>query len=240
MARWDTIQVDGQPMRVYLDTPPGGGAVPGVVVIMHGPGLDRFVEDRVEDLARNGYAAIAPDLYHRQPPDGDMMTRVGRLRDREILADADAATAHLKGLAEVRVGDLAVLGFCMGGRITYLLAGARPANWKVAGVFYGGNIMKPWGEGPAPLELTGQIACRTIGFFGLEDANPSPDDVKKIDAEMTRHGKPHEFHSYEGAGHAFLNFMNAERHRPKQGADAWAKMLAFLEQNLKLKAARAS
>ncbi len=240
MARWDTIQVDGQPMRVYLDTPPGGGAVPGVVVIMHGPGLDRFVEDRVEDLARNGYAAIAPDLYHRQPPDGDMMTRVGRLRDREILADADAATAHLKGLTEVRVGDLAVLGFCMGGRITYLLAGARPANWKVAGVFYGGNIMKPWGEGPAPLELTGQIACRTIGFFGLEDANPSPDDVKKIDAEMTRHGKPHEFHSYEGAGHAFLNFMNAERHRPKQGADAWAKMLAFLEQNLKLKAARAS
>ena len=240
MARWDTIQVDGQPMRVYLDTPPGGGAVPGVVVIMHGPGLDRFVEDRVEDLARNGYAAIAPDLYHRQPPDGDMMTRVGRLRDREILADADAATAHLKGLTEVRVGDLAVLGFCMGGRITYLLAGARPANWKVAGVFYGGNIMKPWGEGPAPLELTGQIACRTIGFFGLEDANPSPDDVKKIDAEMTRHGKPHEFHSYEGAGHAFLNFMNAERHRPKQGADAWAKMLAFLEQNHKLKAARAS
>ena len=240
MARWDTIQVDGQPMRVYLDTPPGGGAVPGVVVIMHGPGLDRFVEDRVEDLARNGYAAIAPDLYHRQPPDGDMMTRVGRLRDREILTDADAATAHLKGLTEVRVGDLAVLGFCMGGRITYLLAGARPANWKVAGVFYGGNIMKPWGEGPAPLELTGQIACRTIGFFGLEDANPSPDDVKKIDAEMTRHGKPHEFHSYEGAGHAFLNFMNAERHRPKQGADAWAKMLAFLEQNLKLKAARAS
>ena len=118
----------------------------------------------------------------------------------------------------------------MGGRITYLLAGARPANWKVAGVFYGGNIMKPWGEGPAPFELTGQIACRTIGFFGLEDANPSPDDVKKIDAEMTRHGKPHEFHSYEGAGHAFLNFMNAERHRPKQGADAWSKMLAFLEQ----------
>ena len=233
MARWDTIQVDGQPMRVYLDTPPGGGAVPGVVVIMHGPGLDRFVEDRVEDLARNGYAAIAPDLYHRQPPDGDMMTRVGRLRDREILADADAATAHLKGLTEVRVGDLAVLGFCMGGRITYLLAGARPANWKVAGVFYGGNIMKPWGEGPAPLELTGQIACRTIGFFGLEDANPSPDDVKKIDAEMTRHGKPHEFHSYEGAGHAFLNFMNAERHRPKQGADAWEKMRGFLDKHLK-------
>ena len=76
MARWDTIQVDGTPMRVYLDTPAGGGEAPGVVVIQHGPGLDRFIEDRVEDLARHGYAAAAPDLYHRQPNDGaDMMAR---------------------------------------------------------------------------------------------------------------------------------------------------------------------
>jgi carboxymethylenebutenolidase len=240
MARWDTIQVDGQPMRVYLDVPAGGGTVPGVVVIMHGPGLDRFVEDRVEDLARHGYAAIAPDLYHRQPADGDMMTRVGRLRDGEILADADAAIAHLRQVPDARVRDLAVLGFCMGGRITYLLAGARPGVWQAAGVFYGGNIMKAWGEGPTPLSLTGQIACPVIGFFGLDDANPSPEDVKKIDAELTAHGKRHEFHSYEGAGHAFLNFMNAERHRPKQGADAWEKMLAFLAAQLNRRAARAS
>ena len=233
MARWDTIQVEGQPMRVYLDVPAGGGAVPGVVVIMHGPGLDRFVEDRVEDLARHGYAAVAPDLYHRQPPDGDMMARVGRLRDREVLADADAAMAHLKQVPDARVANLAVLGFCMGGRITYMLAGARPSAWQAAGVFYGGNIMKAWGDGPTPFDLTGQIACQTIGFFGLDDTNPSPDDVKKIDAEMTKHGKPHEFHSYEGAGHAFLNFMNAERHRPQQGADAWEKMLGFLDKHLK-------
>ncbi|HEU4370086.1 MAG TPA: dienelactone hydrolase family protein [Methylomirabilota bacterium] len=233
MARWETIQVDGQPMRVYLDVPGGGGAVPGVVVIMHGPGLDRFVEDRVESLAREGYAAVAPDLYHRQPVDGgDMMTRIGRLRDREILADADAAAAHLRRVPDAQVSDLAVLGFCMGGRITYMLAGVRPATWKAAGVFYGGNIMKAWGEGPTPFDLTRDIACPVVGFFGVEDANPSPDDVKKIDAELTKHGKPHEFHHYEGAGHAFLNFMNPERYREKQGADAWQKMLAFLGRHL--------
>ena len=123
----------------------------------------------------------------------------------------------------------------MGGRITYLLAGARPAAWRAAGVFYGGNIMKPWEEGPAPspFDLTAQIACPVVGFFGADDTNPSPDDVKKIDAELTKHGKPHEFHMYEGAGHAFLNFMNAERHRPKQAAEAWPKMLAFLDRHLK-------
>jgi len=233
MARWDTLQADGQPMRVYVDVPGGGGAAPGVVVIQHGPGVDRFIEDRVEQLAHRGYAAAAPDLYHRQPADGgDMMTRMGRLRDREIVSDVDATIAHLRGLADARVGDLAVLGFCMGGRVTYMLAGARPAAWRAAGVFYGGNIMKSWGDAPTPFDLTREIACPLIGFFGAEDGNPSPDDVKKIDAELTKHGKPHEFHTYEGAGHAFLNFSNPERYREKQGADAWTKMLAFLDRHL--------
>jgi carboxymethylenebutenolidase len=234
MARWDTTQVDGNPMRVLMGLPAGGGTAPGIVVIEHGPGLDRFMEDRVDDLARHGYVAAAPDLYHRQPDDGaDMMARIGRLRDGEILTDADATIAHLRRLSDVRVGDLAVLGFCMGGRITYLLAGARPAAWRAAGVFYGGNIMRPWGDGPAPFDLTAKIACPLIGFFGNDDANPSAADVDKIDAELSRHGKAHEFHRYDGAGHAFLNFTNAERFRPGPAKEAWAKMLDFLDRHLK-------
>jgi len=221
-------------MRIYSKSPAGAAQAPGIVVIMHGPGLDKFIEDRVDDLAHHGYAAAAPDLYHRQPEDGtDMMARIGRLRDKEIIADADATIAHLRALKDVRVTDLAVLGFCMGGRISYLLAGARPAAWRAAGVFYGGNIMKPWGEGPAPFDLTGDITAPMIGFFGLDDTNPSPADVDKIDAELSRHGKTHEFHRYEGAGHAFLNFTNADRYRPSQAKDAWEKMLAFLGRHLK-------
>ena len=220
-------------MRIYSKSPAGAAQAPGIVVIMHGPGLDKFIEDRVDDLAHHGYAAAAPDLYHRQPEDGaDMMARIGRLRDKEIIADADATIAHLRALKDVRVTDLAVLGFCMGGRISYLLAGARPAAWRAAGVFYGGNIMKPWGDGPAPFELTSKIACPLIGFFGLDDKNPSPDDVKQIDAELTRHGKRHEFHSYDGAGHAFLNFTNAANYRETQAKDAWAKLIPFLKQHL--------
>jgi carboxymethylenebutenolidase len=234
MAHWDTIQVDREPMRVLVGVPAGRQAAPGLVVIEHGPGLDRFMEDRVDDLARHGYVAAAPDLYHRQEDDGaDMMVRIGRLRDAEILADVDATIAHVRALRDTRVGDLAVLGFCMGGRITYLLAGARPAAWRAAGVFYGGNIMKPWGDGPAPFDLTAKIACPVIGFFGNEDANPSAADVDKIDAQLTKHGKAHEFHRYDGAGHAFLNFTNAERYRPEPAKDAWVKMLDFLSRHLK-------
>jgi carboxymethylenebutenolidase len=234
MARWDTIQVAGQPMRVYLDVPAGGGLAPGIVVIQHGPGVDRFIEDRVEDLARHGYVAATPDLYHRQLPDGaDMATRMGRLRDSEILADVAATIAHLRQRRDPPMGDLAVLGFCMGGRVTYLLAGARPTVWRAAGVFYGGNIMRPWGDGPAPFDLTRAIACPVIGFVGQEDTNPSPADVDRIDGELTRHGKVHEFHRYDGAGHAFLNFTNAERYRPEPAKDAWAKMLGFLDRHLR-------
>ena len=229
MGRWETTQVDGQPMRVYVDAPAGRATAPGVVVIMHGPGLDRFVEDRVQDLARQGYVAAAPDLYHRQPDDvSDMMARIGMLKDPEIVADVDATVAHMRALPNPRVTDLAVLGFCMGGRITYMLAGARPDTWTAAGVFYGGNIMKRWGDAPTPFDLTKDIACPMIGFFGAEDQNPSTADVHKIDTELTKLGKLHEFHMYDGAGHAFLNFTNADRYRETQAKDAWEKMSAFL------------
>jgi carboxymethylenebutenolidase len=140
--------------------------------------------------------------------------------------------AYLKGLTDVGVGPLAVLGFCMGGRHTYLLAGARPENWKAAGVFYGGNIMKAWGDGPAPFDLSERIACPVLGLFGADDPNPSPADVRKIDARLTELGKPHEFHTYDGAGHAFLNFSNQVRYRPEQARDAWQRMLAFLDRHL--------
>ncbi|HEX5058215.1 MAG TPA: dienelactone hydrolase family protein [Kofleriaceae bacterium] len=221
-----TIQVAGQPMRVSVRTPSASTNC-GVVVMIHGPGLDAFIEKQVELLAAHGFIAASADLFHRQPDDGtDTMTKVSRLRDREIIEDVDALVAHMRELGAER---LAVIGFCMGGRNTYLLAGARPALWTCAGVFYGGNIMKPWGDGPSPFARTGQIACPMIGFFGNDDTNPSPDDVTTIDAELSRLGKPHVFHRYDGAGHAFLNFTNPERHRPAQAADAWAKLVAFLD-----------
>jgi carboxymethylenebutenolidase len=228
MGRFETLPVDDHPMRVYVAGPPDARA--GVVVMIHGPGLDGFIEAQVDALGAHGFCAAAPDLYHRQPADGaDMMTRIGRLRDREIIADADAAVAHLRAAGVTALG---VIGFCMGGRNAYLLAGARPGVWRAAGVFYGGNIFTPWGDGPAPFDLTPSIACPVVGFFGDDDTNPSPADVDRLDAALTTHGKPHAFHRYAGAGHAFLNFTSAERHRPQQAADAWARLLAFLDAQL--------
>jgi carboxymethylenebutenolidase len=104
--------------------------------------------------------------------------------------------------------------------------------FKAAGVFYGGNIMKAWGNGPTPFDLTPYIHCPIAGFFGNEDANPSPADVDKIEAQLEKYHKPREFYRYDGAGHAFLNFTNPATYREGPARDAWDKLIPFLQRHL--------
>jgi carboxymethylenebutenolidase len=235
MAQWDRMQVDGSPMRLYVGMPSLGRAFPAVIVIHHGPGVDKFVEDRVENLAQQGYLAIAPDLYHRQTSgaseDGDVLARIGRLRDPEVIDDVNAAVNYARRLKDTQLGDVGIIGFCMGGRVAYLMAASKPV-FKAAGVFYGGNIMKAWGNGPTPFDLTPYIHCPIVGFFGAEDGNPSPADVDRISAQLDKYRKPHEFHRYPEAGHAFLNFMNPAAYREGPARDAWDKLIPFLQRNL--------
>jgi carboxymethylenebutenolidase len=91
-------------------------------------------------------------------------------------------------------------------------------------------MFKVWGKGKTPpFQLLSGIRGPVIGFFGNDDKNPSPDDVTKIDAELTRLGKAHEFHRYDGAGHAFQNFVRPEQYREAAEKDSWARTLAFLK-----------
>ena len=222
MERWDTVATDDGEMRCFVAAPDGATGRPAVVVIQHAGGVDSFVQSMTRRFGDEGFCAIAPDLYHREDAanSDDPLTRMGRLRDANIIRDVDAAVAHLRTLPEAsdRTG---ITGFCMGGRVAYLIATQR-SDIAAAVVFYGGNIMVPWGEGPAPFEGSGRIACPVLGLFGADDQNPSPADVRKIDAELTRLAKQHEFHSYAGAGHAFMN-EGRPSHRPEAAADAWAK-----------------
>ncbi|HXF52150.1 MAG TPA: dienelactone hydrolase family protein [Dehalococcoidia bacterium] len=232
-ARWDTVQVDGAPMRCYVTVPEGPGPFPAVIVIQHAGGVDAFVQTMTDRIAEAGFVGVAPDLYHREDPSSadDPMTRMGRLRDRTIIADVNAAIEHAKTLPEFRADRIGITGFCMGGRVAYLMATKRP-DLKAAVVFYGGNIFVPWGEGPSPFDGTADIACPILGLFGEDDPNPSPRDVARLDAELTRLGKPHEFHSYAGAGHAFMN-EGRPSYRPEAARDAWQKCVAWFERYLK-------
>lgn len=229
---WQTTKVGDKEMRMYVGVPDRPGPHPVVLVAQHAGGVDAFIQDVVHRLHRAGYIAAAPELFHRQPTTGiEAVARTGLLKDDEIVADLTATLDHVKATCK-DIGSVGITGFCMGGRVAFLGAGSIK-GLKAAGVFYGGNIMKALGSGPAPFERAANIECPVIGFFGVEDQNPSPADVAKIDAELTRLGKWHEFHSYQNAGHAFLNFMNADRFRERPARAAWEELVAFFDEKLK-------
>lgn len=234
-VRWESTTVNGSTMHIYLGVPQRPGPHPGIIVAQHRAGVDAPIQDVVHRLHREGYIAAAPEFYHHLPPDVENSGRIGLLRDNEIIADLNATVAHLKTL-RMTVAPLGVVGFCMGGRISYLAA-TSIRELKAAAVFYGGGIMVPWGDGPSPFQRSAGIQCPMIGFFGAEDRNPSPDDVRKIDAELTRLNKWHEFHSYLNAGHAFHNFTESNNYREQAARASWTEMLAFFTERLKRGAA---
>jgi carboxymethylenebutenolidase len=229
--RWEKAAVAGKELRVYVGVPQRKVPLPAVVIAHHGPGLDEQMQDVAHRLHREGYAVAVPDLFHRQPAGTEMMARIGMLRDEEIVADMNACVAMLKA-KDIPVTRFGVTGFCMGGRVTYLMACANP-EFRAAAVFYGGGIMKQWGDGPAPFARSDSIQCPMIGFFGEQDTNPSPEDVRKIDAELTRLGKWHEFHMYKDTHHAFQNFLNPDRYRERAARASWEELLAFFTETLK-------
>ena len=219
-------------MKVYISLPEGGQPGPGVVVIQGQNGVDRSIQETARMLARAGYVAAAPDLYHRDPPDcqDDAPTRRARLRDATVIEDVNVAANFLKAHLRVDSERLGILGFCMGGRAAYLMAAVNP-DFKTGVMYYGGNIMQPWGDGPSPFERTSEIHCPILGHFGAEDKNPSPEDMRKFDAELSRLGKVHEFYSYSGAGHGFAN-IDASSYRPHAAESAWPRTLTFLAKYL--------
>jgi carboxymethylenebutenolidase len=81
------------------------------------------------------------------------------------------------------------------------------------------------------LGLAPQLSCPLLGLFGAEDGYPSPEETAVLSAELDRHGKEHEFHTYEGAGHAFFA-VDRPAYRPEAAVDGWAKIFDFFGRTL--------
>jgi carboxymethylenebutenolidase len=244
-ARWEQLNVDNSPMDIYLDEPQGEGPHPAVVVIMHGPGLDTFTQTTASRLAEQGYVVAAPNMFHhmsdydaRKPAEEQRRpqgapSRVAELNDPHVVADVNATVAYLRGMPQVGSSPIGITGFCMGGRVSFLMA-AVSGEFSAAAPFYGGNTMALWGDGKiTPFDQFAQVSCPILAFFGEDDANPSPDDMQKLDAELSSRGKAHEFHSYPGAGHSFMSFDNPNSYREEAAKDAWDRLTAFFDAHLK-------
>jgi carboxymethylenebutenolidase len=228
MAKFDEITVDGSPMKIFVARPEGEGPFPAVLLMFHRAGIDEFTRDRAERLAAEGFIAAAPDLFHRWP---DADNPLERMDDNELGADVIATAAHVRGLAECN-GKLAIGGHCMGGRVAFLGAEVSDA-FSAATIFYCGGMFTIKGKGEkSPFEMLDRVTCPVAGFFGNDDKNPSPDDVNRIDAALTEFGIEHEFYHYDGAGHAFQNFVREDVYREAAEKDSWTKAVAFLKAKL--------
>jgi carboxymethylenebutenolidase len=150
------------------------------------------------------------------------------LKDSEIVADVQATIDHLRARPDVAADRIVVMGHCMGGRMALLAAATLP-EFRGLVVYYGGSVMLSWGDdGATPFERLRNIRCPLIGFFGDKDAHPSPEEVDKIDAELSKHGIEHDFHRYPEVGHGFQNPAHDTPQERAAAEDAWAKTFAFL------------
>ncbi|MCZ6450744.1 MAG: dienelactone hydrolase family protein [Deltaproteobacteria bacterium] len=225
---------DGK-MEAYEARPKNGGARPGIIVLMEAFGVNSHIKDVTERVAREGYVAIAPDLYHRESERlvsyKDLEKAVGimnRLQDPKVMDDVGAAIAHLKSQSYVKHGAIGVTGFCMGGRFTYLTAAHHNKDIKAAVAFYGGGI--PAGK-PSPLDRTGEITCPITLFFGGKDPLIPQEHVDKINQTLKDQKKNFSLKLYPEATHGF--FCNErESYHQESAKDAWEKTKSFFAQHL--------
>lgn len=228
IANWQQVESDGSLMKMHVSAPEGSGPFPAIVVVQHQGGVDEFVQSMTNRLAQSGYVAAAPDLYHRDGPDctDDVATRRSRLSDWRVINDINATVGYLQRHSAVDSSRLGIVGFCMGGRVVYLMAAVNPA-FKAAVAYYPGNTFRAWGRDlPSPFERSANLSCPLQGHFGADDKNPSPEDMQKIDAELNSLKKPHEFYSYRDAGHAFMDSTKESYRRHAEEA-SWPRTLEF-------------
>ena len=211
--------------------------MPGVVVIHHMPGWDEWTTEVACKIAYHGYAAIAPHLFFRYGPGSpdDVAARArpaGGASDEQVKGDVAAAIAYLRAQPNSN-GKVGVIGFCSGGRHTYLVACTVPGI-DAAVDCWGGRVVMHDASDLTPqrptevLKLTESLSCPLLGIFGNDDKNPNRADVDRTEAELKRFGKTYEFHRYDGAGHSFFT-IDRPSYRPEQAVDAWQKVFAFFE-----------
>jgi len=214
----------------FLATPQGGGPFPAVVVIHEWWGLDGWIKDQARALAREGYVALAVDLYRGKVANKqeDAHQLMSGLPSDRALRDLKAAMAYLGSRKDVKQDRIGSIGWCMGGRLSLALATEAPT--LAAAVAY-------YGAPPTDDAAIARIKAPILGNFGAEDKGPSPDQVRAFEAALKKAGKSADVKIYEGAGHAFANVNNPwGGYRAAAAKDAWARTVAFFAAQLKKQA----
>ncbi|MEO8191099.1 MAG: dienelactone hydrolase family protein [Acidobacteriota bacterium] len=205
----------------------------GVVILIHEIfGLSDWMRGVADQLAREGFIAVVPDLVSGRGPGGggtesaasrdDVVKLVRGLTPEETTARLNAVRDWATRLPAAN-GKSATVGFCWGGGQSFAYAAAQPAlNGAV--VYYG--------SAPDPAQIA-KIGAPVVGFYGGDDARIST-TIPATEAEMKKSGKSYESHVYDGAGHGFLRAQQDRNGANlKAASDAWPRTVAFLKERLK-------
>jgi carboxymethylenebutenolidase len=230
MGEMITFASNGDEARGYLAIPSSGSG-PGVLVLQEWWGLAPQIKNVCERLGREGFTALAPDLYHGEIAGHDEMDKAAHLMStlpmdraaRDMGAAVDALLAHPATTGD-RVG---AVGFCMGGMLTLVVAAQQGARIAAAAPFYGA----PLGDGAPDWS---NLQASVHGHYAANDDFFPPDAIKALEAQLRAQGKDVTFDVHEGTGHAFANEENPLGTYDEDAAHrAWATTLELLRTHLK-------
>ena len=230
---------EGDEIEGYLATPLVAGTRGAVVVLHHLPGYDAATKEITRRFAAQGYLALMPNLYSREAPGADpddaaaAARASGGVPDARLTGDVAGAAAHLRALPASN-GKVGVIGYCSGGRQSFLAA--CTVDLDAAVDCYGAFVV---GSAPAdfPLDvepivhLAPELRCPLLGLFGADDTYPSPADTAELERALTGAGKEFDFTTYDGAGHAFFS-TDRPAFRPEAAKDGWERIGRFLGTHL--------
>ncbi len=219
--------VDGNRFAAFVAAPEEPGAV-GIVILPDVRGLYRFYEELALRLAERGYPALAFDYFGRtagvekRGDDFEYMPHVHQTTPDGIQADVAACVAHLH---EGGVEQIFIVGFCMGGRHSWL---AAASGHRLAGAigFYGRPGVGNDGS-PGPIQRAGEMTCPVLALQAGDDPGIPVEDSEAFDAALTSAGIDHDVVIYPGAPHSF--FDRKQEEFAADSEDAWNRVLAFLQ-----------
>jgi len=221
---------DGE-IPAYWAMPAQGGPFPVVLVVQEIFGVHEHIKDICRRLAKEGYMAIAPELYARQ---GDVSNRsmdeirsvVARVPDAQVMADLDAAVAHARASGKADTNRLAITGFCWGGRIVWLYAAHNP-DLKSGVAWYGRLAGAKSDLTPRhPIDIAAELKAPVLGLYGAADQSIPVATVEQMRSACEAADKTCEMIVYPDTPHAF-NADYRPSYRAGPAKDGWLRTLAW-------------